>query len=91
MTPPLSPASVSELVEAVRSTPRLLAVGAGTKPRLSSVNATKLSMKRLSGLIEYDPSEFTFTAMAGTPLREIAAALGLLLADFLRLVLALVV
>jgi glycolate oxidase FAD binding subunit len=76
MTPPLSPASVSELVEAVRSTPRLLAVGAGTKPRLSSVNATKLSMKRLSGLIEYDPSEFTFTAMAGTPLREIAAALG---------------
>jgi glycolate oxidase FAD binding subunit len=60
----------------VRSTPHLLAVGAGTKPRLSAVDAVRLSTARLNGISEYDPSEFTFTAAAGTPLRDIAAALA---------------
>ena len=72
----LTPQSVSELVEAVRSTPRVIAVGAGTKPRLSAVNAVKLSTAKLSGMVEYEPSEFTFTALAGTPVREIAATLA---------------
>src|SRR4051812_30056493 len=71
----LAPGSVKELVDAVRSTPHLLAVGAGTKPRLSAVDAVKLSTARLRGIIEYDPSEFTFTAAAGTTIREIAATL----------------
>jgi glycolate oxidase FAD binding subunit len=72
----LTPANCAELVEAVRSTPRLLAVGAGTKPRLSDVDCVKVSTAKLSGIIEYEPSEFTFTALAGTPLREIAVALA---------------
>src|SRR4051812_13373907 len=72
----LAPGSVKELVDAVRSTPHLLAVGAGTKPRLSAVDAVKLSTARLRGISEYDPSEFTFTAAAGTPVSEIAAALA---------------
>src|SRR3954453_23855872 len=72
----LSPENLTELVDAVRSTPHLLAVGAGTKPRLSAVDAVKLSTARLCGISEYDPSEFTFTAAAGTPVREIAAALA---------------
>ncbi len=76
MSPPLAPESFAELVDAVRSTPHLLAVGAGTKPRLSAVDAVKLSTARLRGISEYDPSEFTFTAAAGTPVREIAAALA---------------
>jgi glycolate dehydrogenase FAD-binding subunit len=76
MNAPLAPASTPELVEAVRSTPRLLAVGAGTKPRLSAVDCVKLTTSRLRGIIEYDPSEFTFTAMAGTPVRDIARALA---------------
>jgi len=33
MSATLSPGSVEELAEAVRATPRLIAVGAGTKPR----------------------------------------------------------
>ena len=33
-------------------------------------------MRGLSGIIDYDPGEFTFTALAGTPLREIRAALA---------------
>src|SRR3954470_23474739 len=76
MTSVLAPESLSELAEAVRSPPHLLAIGAGTKPRLSQVDAAKLSTARLRGISEYDPSEFTFTAAAGTPVREIAAALA---------------
>lgn len=60
----------------MRSAPRVLAVGAGTKPRLSAVDAVKISTRQLSGIIEYEPGEFTFTALAGTPVREIAATLA---------------
>jgi glycolate oxidase FAD binding subunit len=72
----LCPATIDELVEAVRSTPHLIPVGAQTKPRLSQTDATLLDTKLLKGITEYDPSEFTFTAFAGTPLAEISAALA---------------
>lgn len=72
----LTPAHAVELAEAVRATPRLLAVGAGSKPRLSAVACPKLSTLKLNGIVEYEPSEFTFTALAGTPVRDIAAALA---------------
>lgn len=74
----LSPATPAELAEAVRSTPRVLVVGAGTKPRLSAVSGdwTRISTAKLRGIVEYEPSEFTFTALAGTPVREIVATLA---------------
>lgn len=74
----LQPGSSAELADAIRSTPHLVAVGAGTKPRLARVpeKFTPLSTAKLRGIIEYEPSEFTFTAFAGTPLREIIAALA---------------
>jgi glycolate oxidase FAD binding subunit len=74
----VNPATPEELAEAVCSAPRVIAVGAGTKPRLSAVPAdvVRISTARLSGIIDYEPSEFTFTALAGTPLREIVAALA---------------
>ena len=70
--------TAAELAEAVRSAPRVLAVGAGTKPRLSAVGAevVKISTVGMRGIVEYEPSEFTFTALAGTPVKEIAAALA---------------
>lgn len=70
-----APSSVAELVDAVRAAPRIVAVGAGTKPRLAGVPDAfqRVSSRRLSGIVEYEPSEFTFTALAGTPLRDIAA------------------
>lgn len=75
---PLTPATLDELAAAVRSAPRVIAVGAGTKPRLAEVGAdvVRISTAKLSGIVDYEPSEFTFTALAGTPLREIVAALG---------------
>jgi glycolate oxidase FAD binding subunit len=71
-----SPTTLAELRDAVLSAPRVIAVGAQTKPRLSSVEAVKISTLRLCGITEYDPSEFTFTAFAGTPIREIQSALA---------------
>ena len=78
MVDALQPVSVAELADAVRSTPRAIAVGAGTKPRLARVaeEFTRISTTRLRGIVEYEPSEFTFTALAGTPLKEIVAALA---------------
>jgi len=75
MSAQIAPSSITELVEAVRSMPRLIPFGANTKPRLSAVDAPRLSMGRLRGITEYGPSEFTFTALAGTPIAEIAEAL----------------
>jgi len=69
----LTPSSVTELAEAVRSATRVIPVGAGTKPRLSAADCVKISTTKLSGIVEYEPSEFTFTALAGTPVREVAA------------------
>lgn len=71
-----TPSTVAELAEIILSSKHLLAVGARTKPGLSQVDATLVSTRGLSGIVEYDPSEFTFTAQAGTPLKEIIATLA---------------
>lgn len=76
MTAPLQPETLDDLVEVVRSTPRLRVVGAGTKPRLSAGSGVLLSTRLLRGLVEYDPAEFTFTARAGTSLRELQETLA---------------
>ncbi len=78
MSAMLSPANPAELAEAVRSQPHVLAVGARTKRRLSQVpdDVTLLSLRGLRGIVEYEPNEFTFTALAGTSVREIGQALA---------------
>jgi glycolate oxidase FAD binding subunit len=74
----LTPATPNELCDAIRAHPCVLAIGARTKPRLSAVSddVALVSTRGLSGIVAYDPGEFTFTALAGTPLREIRAALA---------------
>ena len=76
MPAPLEPDSPEALVEAVRSLPRLLPVGAGTKPRLVVTDVPQVSLRRLRGIVEYEPDEYTFTARAGTPVRELVSALA---------------
>ena len=75
---PLLPASIPEVLAAVRDTPRVLPIGAGTKTALASPPAgfVALALRRLTDIVEYDPGEYTFTALAGTPLAEIARALA---------------
>jgi glycolate oxidase FAD binding subunit len=77
MTDCLTPSSTAQLVDAVRSTPRVQVVGAGTKPRLSQATGkfARLSTVGLRGIVEYEPEEFTVTALAGTPVIELADAL----------------
>jgi len=69
---------IEALQEAVRRGPRVLPHGAGTKPALSSApeDVGALDVSGLAGLLEYDPAELTFTALAGTPVAEVSAALA---------------
>jgi glycolate oxidase FAD binding subunit len=72
----IAPATIPEFVVAVRSSSQINVVGAGTKPRLAAEHGVRLSTTALTGIVEYDPSEFTLTTLAGTTLREIVAALA---------------
>jgi glycolate oxidase FAD binding subunit len=72
----MSPTTADELRDAVLAAPRVIAVGARTKPRLSEVDAEAISTLKLRGITEYDPGEFTFTALAGTPVSEIREKLA---------------
>ena len=77
----MHPTSLPELADAVRSAPRVLAVGARTKPRLSTFAASEpqpvlLSTLKLTGITEYEPTEYTFTARAGTTLAELRDTLA---------------
>ncbi|MDR7416996.1 MAG: FAD-binding protein [Armatimonadota bacterium] len=67
------PSTVTEVQEIVRERRFVLPRGGGTKPALSTPasETTVLDLSRLSGVLEYDPAEFTFTAWAGTPVREV--------------------
>ena len=42
----------------------------------SRTSVTLLSTRALRGIVEYEPEEFTFTALAGTPVREIGQVLA---------------
>jgi glycolate oxidase FAD binding subunit len=68
------PSTIEELQEIVRQSPRVHVRGGGTKSALSS--GAGVSMEKLTGVIEYDPSEFTFTARGGTPVREVETLLS---------------
>lgn len=69
---------IEAIQNTIRSHPRILLRGGGSKPALSSQTegATILDLRDLSGILEYEPGEYTFTALAGTPLAEIEAALS---------------
>ncbi len=75
----LQPTTLDELKEIVQQTDApLLPCGGSSKPTLSTPpdHAVQLQMNGLSGIIEYEPTEYTFTAYAGTPIQEIAAELA---------------
>lgn len=71
-----APATIAELAALVRATPCLLPVGARTKPALSAVDVPLLPLTGLRGITAYEPTDFTLTALAGTPLAEIDAEIA---------------
>lgn len=74
------PESLQELDDAIAAAKVVVAVGGRSKPALIKAalvdQAAMLSLAKLSGIIQYEPSEFTFTAWAGTPIADVQAALG---------------
>ncbi|MEY4222929.1 MAG: hypothetical protein RL334_1571, partial [Chloroflexota bacterium] len=72
------PATPAQVAEALRQLPRLLPRAGGSKPALSTPpsGVAALDLAALTGVIEYTPDEYTFTALAGTPLAEVQALLA---------------
>jgi glycolate oxidase FAD binding subunit len=60
---------LQRIQDAVLSKPRVRATGGGSKPALSGWG--NLTMNEVSGVLEYNPQEYTFTALAGTPIKEV--------------------
>lgn len=68
----------ARVAAAIESGARLLPRGGGTKPALSTPadGASNLDLSDLSGVLEYLPEEYTFTALAGTRVQDVAALLA---------------
>jgi glycolate oxidase FAD binding subunit len=67
------PTSSADLQSLLRVAPRWRARGGGTKTALSTPveGETIIELNGLAGVLEYDPGEFTFTALAGTPVTDV--------------------
>ena len=75
----LTPATPEDVQAAVREHRRLLPCGGGSKPALSKPvgdDVTLLDLSALAAVLEYEPDEYTFTALAGTPLAKVQALLA---------------
>ncbi len=68
------PVSAKEVAEAVHAHAHVAAAGGRTKKPLVGEGEV-IEMGGLSGIAEYEASEYTFTARAGTPVREVEGAL----------------
>ena len=74
----LRPESFRQVQQAVADHARIRPRGAGTKPALSRPpeGIVSLDLRGLSGIVEYEPEEYTFTALAGTPVAEVQERLA---------------
>lgn len=73
----MKPSNTEEVAEAVRAHARVVAVGHGSKPALrGGEESTVIEMAGVAGMTDYQASEYTFTARAGTPVREVQEALA---------------
>jgi glycolate oxidase FAD binding subunit len=72
------PKTVDEVRTAVRQALCILPRGGGTKPALSTPQegVQVIDLSGLVGILEYQPGEYTFTALAGTRVKEVNAVLA---------------
>ena len=68
----------TEICEAVKANDRIRPFGGSTKPRLSASSGTtyRLDLRKHHGITEYQSSEYTITARAGTTIRELQQTLA---------------
>ena len=73
-----APDSIAEIQAFVHDNERIHAQGNGSKSALHAGGngAAILDASALRGILEYQPAEYTVTVRAGTPVRELAAALN---------------
>ena len=71
----VSPVSAEEVAEAVKSHPRVCAVGGRTKSALVG-QGEELELSQLSGITAYEASDYTVTVKAGSPVEEVAQVLA---------------
>ena len=73
----IAPENIEQLRQVIAAEKQVIAVGNKTKSPLGqAAGATQISLRAIRGITQYEPSEFTFTALAGTPLVEIIAVLA---------------
>ncbi len=74
----MKPSTVEELQSIIAAHPQVMARGGGTKPALSASHsgAPLIELSAIAGLLEYEPSEFVFTARAGTRVSDVRAVLA---------------
>lgn len=74
------PTSTEDVQQAVREVPRLIPRGGGTKWGTAGLagdgDVVVLDTTGLTGIVEYDPAEFTVTARAGTRLADLERLLA---------------
>src|SRR5262245_57119285 len=76
----IRPSSIADVQAQVRegARARLMVRGAGTKPALSIARegVQTVDLSGLAAVTEYNPGEYTFTALAGTPVAQVQAMLA---------------
>lgn len=74
----MKPTTIEELGEIIAAQPRIAPFGRGSKTALAyrGEDAIPISSAGLSGILEYQPEEFVFTALAGTPVAEVECILA---------------
>ena len=74
----IKPTTIDEVQKAVAQSAGVVVRAGGTKPALCALagDAAELDLSRLSGVLEYEPGEFTFTALAGTSLATVVDLLA---------------
>ncbi len=71
------PDSIEDLIDLLKTETSILPTGGGTKPALTEClhHTTLVDMRGISGIVEYQSSEYTITVKGGTPLSEIKTVL----------------
>ncbi|HMN27437.1 MAG TPA: FAD-binding protein, partial [Caldilineaceae bacterium] len=74
----MSVGNIDRIQAFIHTASAILPRGGGSKPALSSDRdgVALLDLRGLRGILEYEPGEYTFTALAGTPLADVQAALA---------------